>query len=83
MTKITGKNGRFAYGNNFWIKKVPPECWWDWEAVKKSGKLLVSGDEVATEIANKCGGTTLETQLWWAFRQLSYQCKKTAWIFNR
>ena len=28
-----------------------------------SGKLLVSGDEVAAEIANKCGGTTLETQI--------------------
>ncbi len=26
-------------------------------------KLLVSGDEVAAEIASKCGGTTLETQI--------------------
>ena len=47
--------------------KTEPGTAFFWSGCAKvdlsSGKLLVSGDEVAAEIANKCGGTTLETQI--------------------
>ena len=47
--------------------KTEPGTAFFWSGCAKvdpsSGKLLVSGDEVAAEIASKCGGTTLETQI--------------------
>ena len=47
--------------------KTEPGTAFFWSGCAKvdpsTGKLLVSGDEVAAEIANKCGGTTLETQI--------------------
>lgn len=47
--------------------KTEPGTAFFWSGCAKvdpsSGKLLVSGDEVPAEIANKCGGTTLETQI--------------------
>ena len=47
--------------------KTEPGTAFFWSGCAKvdpsTGKLLVSGDEVAAEIANKCGGITLETQI--------------------